>query len=1244
MATTEIAAPSGFFQRLGDLVVRWPLLVIGFWIALAAVPLLTFPPLAVIAGRNQAAPLPDDAPVLVTSRQMSEAFHETGSDNMVLVVLTNEKGLGPADEQTYRTLVEKLRQDTTDVKMVQDFLSAPPLREILQSKDKKAWNLPVVLTAKLGAPESRLAYEHVTDVAKQTVAGSTLTANVTGPAATIADLTEIGEHDMQLIEIGTVAMVVAILLIVYRNPITMLLPLVTIGISLATAQGVLAGFAQLGLPISSQTIVLMCAVMIGAGVDYAVFLISRYHDYVRLGADSNQAVKRALASIGKVIAASAATVAVTFLAMLFSRLPVFITVGPAIAISIAVAFAAAATLLPAILTLAGPRGWVKPRRGLTNRFWRRSGIRIVRRPKTHLLASLIVLITLASCASLARYSYDDRKSLPGSVESAVGYAALGRHFSLDSLTPQFLFVQSPHDLRTPEALADLEQMARRVSQVPGIALVRGITRPTGEPLEQAKTTYQAGEVGGKLDEAHKQITNHNNDLNLLTGGADQLADSLGDIRRQLTQSMGAASVLVDALSSMQRQLGGGKTLNDIDNAAQLVSSMHALGEAIGVNFANVADSFEWVAPVLTALNASPICNADPSCLNSRKQLERLVAARNDGTLQKVADLSRQLQSTQDGQSLDSTVKGLRSTLATATTALQSLSLGGGLQGRLSTLRQGSNALADGSRRLAEGVQLLVDQIKQMGGGLGEASAFLLAMKNGATKPSMAGFYIPPQILTQNEFKSAAAAFISPDGHATRYIIQTQLDPFSIAAMDQVNSITDAARGAQPNTTLADAKISMVGVSAMLRDTRDYYNHDIEFFVLATIVIVLLILMVLLRAVVAALYLIGSVVISYMSALGLGVIVFQLILGQELHWSIPGLTFILLVAVGADYNLLLISRIRDESPYGVRLGVIRTIGSTGGVITSAGLIFAASMFGLMLASINTMAQVGFVIGIGILLDTFLVRTITVPAIAAIVGQTNWWPHQWWPRLYSPARLARRKSARHRLVSDVSLHDEQTSVGLPATVTERHRHRLPQNHEHFPRHALPLLGTHGVPQQPTTNGVETAVDDRMTTNGQHLADTNGQHLADTNGQHLADTNGERPATANGDYPAGTNGNRSADYTSLRPRHSKCNKARGSKPDTTADTPDLAYTKYGEHPAETDSEQPTETNGQHRAETHGHEPVKTPPVDRSSEDDRVNEPRWIGWWPANDATFPVGAHNGHQPATTASVAPSSEADRLR
>ena len=325
-----------------------------------------------------------------------------------------------------------------------------------------------------------------------------------------------------------------------------------------------------------------------------------------------------------------------------------------------------------------------------------------------------------------------------------------------------------------------------------------------------------------------------------------------------------------------------------------------------------------------------------------------------------------------------------------------------LESQLNQLQQGIDLLAVASRQVADGVALLVDQTKRLGLGLNQASSFLLAMKRDATTQSMAGFYIPGQILSGAEFKKAAQIFISSDGRTARYLVQSKLNPFATPAMDQVNEVLAAARGAQPNTTLADASISMTGLTVTLRDTRDYYLQDLRQIVTTTILVVLTILIVLLRALVAPLYLIVSVIVSYLSALGMGVVMFEFILGQELHWSVPGLTFIILVAVGADYNLLLISRIRDESPYGIRSGVIRTVGQTGGVITAAGLIFAASMIGLQFSSITTLVQIGFIIAAGILLDTFVVRTITVPAIAVLVGKANWWPSKWQPPAPSPRK--------------------------------------------------------------------------------------------------------------------------------------------------------------------------------------------------------------------------------------------------
>jgi RND superfamily putative drug exporter len=384
------------------------------------------------------------------------------------------------------------------------------------------------------------------------------------------------------------------------------------------------------------------------------------------------------------------------------------------------------------------------------------------------------------------------------------------------------------------------------------------------------------------------------------------------------------------------------------------------------------------------LNKSPQCSADPACSAGRSRLEQLVQARNNGTLDAAQRAAP--------QNLQSTVQHLSTLLATAGGSLRAAGINnraGGPQ-LIAQMQEGADALADGSQRLDAGVRTLVDQTKQMGLGMNQAADLLLSMKRDASQTSMAGMYIPPKVLTSDDFNNAAKMFISPDGHSVRYVVETKFDPFSTAAMDQVASILDTARGAQPNTSLSDASISLVGTTAMYSAMRSYYDDDVRLIVIVTLLVVFLILVVVLRAIVAPLYLIASVVISFLSALGVGVVFFQFVLHQAIYWNVQATAFIVLVAVGADYNLLLITRIREESRSGIRSGIIRAVRSTGGVITSAGIIFAASMFGLLFGSLSTMVQTGFIIGVGLLVDTFVVRTITVPALAAMIGRANWWP--------------------------------------------------------------------------------------------------------------------------------------------------------------------------------------------------------------------------------------------------------------
>ncbi len=396
------------------------------------------------------------------------------------------------------------------------------------------------------------------------------------------------------------------------------------------------------------------------------------------------------------------------------------------------------------------------------------------------------------------------------------------------------------------------------------------------------------------------------------------------------------------------------------------------------------------------------------------------------------------------------------------------------------------------------MRLLVDQTKKIGSGLGEASSFLLGMKHDAEAPAMAGFNVPPQIMTRDEFKKGSQVFISPDGHAARYLVQSAIDPFTTEPpWIRSTSIVNAARSALPNTELSDAKIAVAGIPSGLKDTRDFYNNDINFIIFATIIIVFLILVVLLRALIAPIYLIASVLLSYMSALGVGVILFQGLLGKELHWSLPGLSFILLVAVGADYNMLLISRIRDESPHGVRVGVIRTVGSTGGVITSAGLIFAASMFGLMTASIYTMAEAGFIIGFGILIDTFVVRTITVPAMASMIGQKNWWPSQLGKSTSEvTAANAAKQRQRMRLSGELTrlkiVPGHKTQTPPPATGAGKNGHTISSREaslEYVTSHSLPLFDLSGVAHRLTDDLRKSRSVAPSTTNGNGATNGNG-----------------------------------------------------------------------------------------------------------------------------------------------------------
>ena len=173
---------------------------------------------------------------------------------------------------------------------------------------------------------------------------------------------------------------------------------------------------------------------------------------------------------------------------------------------------------------------------------------------------MLVLALLAGGATLATFNYDDRKAVADSAPSSVGYAALERHFPISQSIPQYVLVQSPHDLRTPQALADLEQMASRIAQLPDVARVMGVTRPLGEVPPEFRATFQAGIVGDRLAAGSAQIGERSGDLNELADGANTLADTLDDVRAQ-----------VDEIAPMMDRMVAEWLEGDADGLAELMN-------------------------------------------------------------------------------------------------------------------------------------------------------------------------------------------------------------------------------------------------------------------------------------------------------------------------------------------------------------------------------------------------------------------------------------------------------------------------------------------------------------------------------------------------------------------------------------------------------------------------------------------------------------------------------------------------
>ena len=256
---------------------------------------------------------------------------------------------------------------------------------------------------------------------------------------------------------------------------------------------------------------------------------------------------------------------------------------------------------------------------------------------------------------------------------------------------------------------------------------------------------------------------------------------------------------------------------------------------------------------------------------------------------------------------------------------------------------------------------------------------------GMTRPY--GSYIGQQV-----DEASLKMFNSPDGTTSRLDVSLMGDPYSEKALTVIEDIRSIIQSIINSQSITGVEVLVGGDTAVQLDTKTVIDEDTRLLAPLILFAILCVLILIQRSFVAPLYLLFSVIISYAATFGISIFIFQDILNHTgVAYSNGIWIFVFLVALGADYNIFVIARIKEETErLGFNEGIAVAVGKTGGVVTSAGIILASTFAVLTTLPLRDVFQLGMAVMLGVLIDTFVVRTLLVPSMAAILKNYSWWP--------------------------------------------------------------------------------------------------------------------------------------------------------------------------------------------------------------------------------------------------------------
>ncbi|AEJ42429.1 MMPL family transporter [Alicyclobacillus acidocaldarius] len=1047
-------------ERYAHFVARFKYAIVAIWVLAVAVAHVFLPQLNAIVAHKNTEFLPNSSSVVIASNWLKRVDPARQAGSSAVVAIYNPHGLTAADKAWF---TQKLKQ-VADHKAAYGVKTVTAAYNQSKSVQNQFFSADgTVEIATVGFPGN--------DVSKATDASLNQLHQVFQKPPKDAQVLFTGDTPIENDNINismdgasktagvTIALVLVILLVVFRSIVAPFLTLLCIGLSYLLTTNLVAVLANVGLPVSTFTDTFLIAIIFGAGTDYSIIVLNRFREEASRGLAPVDALARAMSGVAKTVVYSALTVFLSFATLYFARFGLFRS-GVGVAVGVAVTLAACLTLPALIMALGRYVFW--PRRDIDgashkpSRIWDLTGRTALRHPWWTLAGVLVVLTPIALSFTDQR-TFDPTSDIP-TAPSVVGFHVVSKAFGPGKVLPMDVVIDTPDNLRTPEGLATIEQVSEALAKLPFVQQVQSATRPTGKVIsefELAKQNQLAANGLAKVQSGLNQVASRVGPEGAhqaadaamqLSSGAAALAQAGGKLSQGAAQAQEGASKLAggaQALSSGAARLaqanaqlssgaaqvaaGSQQVAQGADKLATSARSIASGQTALANGAAREAQAAQELANAIAAwTKAHPTEASDPNW----QQIVAL-AQGNAAGAQQTAKAAERLANGMDqwANGATSMAEGADKVAAGASQlATGSRSAASGAKGLsdeasqvgqgASSLVQGLNQLSGGARQLQAGLGRWASGASQFGAGLANAGAgenqlhnALVKLSNGVGTVKSAldetakaqtsgdpGFYVPASaISSNNSLRQALDSYISPDGHVADIRVTLKSDPYSMTAIDEMPRLETVAQAAFTAAPIHTGQIGFTGTTPTQYALNQLSNQDFVRMMALILGSIFILLVVMLRSLIAPLYVIASLTGTYFVTMAcLQFVAVDVMHKAGISWTVPFFALLLLVALGVDYSIFLMSRFDEElrrhPELNLRSAMLYAMRQMGNVVFSAAAIMAGTFGSMSVSGVTTLVEIGLSVIIGLALYALIVLALFVPACTAIVGRAHFWPFQ------------------------------------------------------------------------------------------------------------------------------------------------------------------------------------------------------------------------------------------------------------